>query len=80
MRENGSPAHQTVDMHKDIEDELRRQSLGVGVSPLQHLDVFGAIRAEQQKVVGAHGVGELSEKTDKRSRIEIADGAAQENK
>jgi hypothetical protein len=40
-------AHQTVDMHKDIENKLRRQSLGVGVSPFQHPDVFGSICAEQ---------------------------------
>src|SRR5262245_31708798 len=72
-------AHQTVDMDKDIENKLRRQSLGVGVSPFQHLDVFGSICPEEQKVLGAHGVGELTEKTDKRSRIEVANGAAQEH-
>src|SRR5215475_2659943 len=40
-------AHQTVDMNEYIENKLRRQSLGVGVSPLQHLDVFGSIYTEQ---------------------------------
>src|SRR5262245_37317802 len=40
-------AYQAVDMDEDIENKLRRQSLGVGVSPLQQLSVFCSVCPEQ---------------------------------
>ena len=73
-------ASATVDIVKHIEDELRRESLRIGVSRLQDLDGFYPVCSKKKIIMRSHGRRQQTKEAHEVGRIEISDGAAEKDK
>lgn len=50
---------ETVDVLKNVKDEIGRYSVRIIVSLLQNLYLFDPVHSEQEKIFGAHGITEV---------------------